>query len=475
MIDELQVLQDLERRLIDGCCPTPRRGLHRWPWAAAGALTAAVAGVAALFVLGSASVAPTAALALNRAAAAVALQPSQAPLRPGEFWYTRTIASSRAPLPIVPRIVTSGQPPLVWFLQRESSETWIGLDGTLRERHVELSIRFASSVGRARWRAARQPLPHIAASDSITAGDGWFPPQGAGGLVDVGDGLFSYRQLMALPTDVLALRARIEAAQAGFQARLDRAFARAKGHGVAGMQYAAGPRVTAMQLQAESDLQAIAMLLASPIPTDVRASLYRVAATLPGVRYAGEARDPLGRSGVAVAIGHGPQETRMIFDPDTGALLADVFGDYLTSTIVAQGVVGSIDALPHAVAPVPGPRGLEPQVLAVHPRVGGRRTAFTLEVLNHGTRGRRAPAPAFDAMLFGPSGPRCQSSVSSSPFVTLARHAVTAARGGVSSTYRLSPRASGASAWCPGRYQLVAVGSGDSNSQSQSAIYFEVR
>jgi hypothetical protein len=453
--------------------------LVRWRWAAAGAMATACTVTVVLLLIGSASVAPPAALALDRAAAAVAQRAGQPPLRPGQYWYTRMIYSGRSPLPIFPRIMPSGHtlgnPPLVWFLTRESAETWIGLDGTLRERHIELARRFASAADRAGWLAARQPPPKIGASDSITAGDGWFPPQLSGALGDPGDGLFSYRQLLSLPTEVSALRARIERALAAFQARRQRAFSQAaKGTGYAAMQYTAGQGVSATDLQAESDLQAIALLLASPIPTGVRASLYRVAATLPGVRYAGRMHDPLGRSGVAVAVGHGPHETRMIFDPHAGALLAYVFGGYVTTATVAQGVVGSISGLPRGVASIPGPPGLEPEVLAIYPRVGGSRTAFTLERSSRGSKAPRDVARAFDALLFGPTGPGCRSSLAGSPFVTLPRGTVTARHGRVTHIYRLSPSVVGASAWCAGRYQLQTLASGASNSQSQSAIYFEV-
>jgi hypothetical protein len=106
-------------------------------------------------------------------------------------------------------------------------------------------------------------------------------------------------------------------------------------------------------------------------------------------------------------VGQGSHQTRMIFDPHTGALLANVSGDYVAMTIVAQGVVGSIDALPVGLAPIPGPRGLQPQVLAINPRVGGPRTVFKLELLSHASKAPRAGASALGALLAGPTGPRC--------------------------------------------------------------------
>jgi hypothetical protein len=78
----------------------------------------------------------------------------------------------------------------------------------------------------------------------------------------------------------------------------------------------------AVTKRALSDLNTIGWLLAMPVPADVRAALYRTAATLPGVRYDGTARDALGRSGTEISVGNGPAEKRLIFNEHTGALLA---------------------------------------------------------------------------------------------------------------------------------------------------------
>ncbi|GII75357.1 hypothetical protein Sru01_03390 [Sphaerisporangium rufum] len=72
--------------------------------------------------------------------------------------------------------------------------------------------------------------------------------------------------------------------------------------------------------------QAAELLLELPTPPDVRAGLFRMLAGLPGVGSAGEVRDPLGRTGMGVALrtclpSYG-QETRIMFDEPTGRLLA---------------------------------------------------------------------------------------------------------------------------------------------------------
>ncbi|MBV9855505.1 MAG: CU044_5270 family protein [Streptosporangiaceae bacterium] len=73
-------------------------------------------------------------------------------------------------------------------------------------------------------------------------------------------------------------------------------------------------------------------LLSDPVSPQVKAAAYRIMAALPGVRSAGEVRDPLGRTGQAagypVAPGSqgeftGQSEDVAIVDPASGALLAE--------------------------------------------------------------------------------------------------------------------------------------------------------
>lgn len=487
MIDQLPVLDELERRLIDGCYPPSGRTRRPWRWASAGVIVVACAVVIVLLTVGSGGGAPSAAMALDRAAAVVARTASHPPLRAGDYWYTRTILSSREPLPIVPRRIpagqTGGQVPLVWFDTRESIETWIGLDGTLRDQQTQLSARFASAADRARWRAAKQTFPQGfgGTSDSITVGDGRFPPQLSGGLQNPGDGLFSYRQLISLPTSVAQLRVRIEQAQAALQARLLQGLRETvtQGPGVRTLQLR-NP-LSAAQTRASSGLQAIAALLAAPVPASLRAALFRVAATLPGITYQGKARDPIGRTGVAISVGTGGYRTRMIFDPNSGELLANAQGTDLISTVVAQGVVDSINQLPANVAPVPGTPRQAPQLLTISPRVGDARTLFTLTLPAPRSASQHGRAPLLAAYLLGPTGPGCRFWASRSPFARIPPGSVT--RHSASSrtyTYRLGPPAIGQSAWCPGRYQLQATPFQNNQpitipDQTGNAIYFEVR
>jgi hypothetical protein len=83
---------------------------------------------------------------------------------------------------------------------------------------------------------------------------------------------------------------------------------------------------TPIARSAVGDLNIIAWLLAMPVSAPVRAALYRTAASLPGVRYNGTALDALGRRGVEISVGSGDDQMRMVFNPQTGALLATSSG-----------------------------------------------------------------------------------------------------------------------------------------------------
>lgn len=490
MSDDLPVLDELERRLIAGCYGTPgsdrdrqRRVRPYWTWIVAGISGAAcIAAVVGAVLLASRSVEPSAALALDRAAAAAASGPG-APLPPGKYWYTRTVDSTRLPIPIVP---TAGPPPsgsapaTVAFDVRQRLETWIGMDGTIRQRDTIISDRFASPAGRKRWLATGQAPPPLSGSDSITAGDGWFPPQ-SGSLGDLGDGLFSYSQLVSLPTSVPKLRSAIERAQAALQWRDQHGLNIQPRHGagVAGMQILqSGTGPSAVDRRAIEDLHTIASLLETPVTASVRGALFRVAASLPGVAYDGPARDPLGRKGMAVSLGNGQFEMRMIFDPHTGVLLASSLSPGgtvrslgyggSTETIIAQGVASSIDSLPGGLKPV-GSTVPPPATISISPRSGATNTSFLLRLSAPAGTSTRASAPQAIAVLNGPTAPGCRSYLLPPPIAHLRDGTVTSAHGKVTYRYRLAATAIGRRRWCAGRY-LLQVGA-----ENQARLYFDVR
>lgn len=67
------------------------------------------------------------------------------------------------------------------------------------------------------------------------------------------------------------------------------------------------------------------LLIGGPLPPKLSAALYRVVAHLPGMQLIGPTRDPLGRAGIAVGyfFKHQPARAELIFNPTTGAFLAE--------------------------------------------------------------------------------------------------------------------------------------------------------
>ena len=375
---------------------------------------------------------------------------------PVRYWYTRTVVAAGAP------VIGIAQPS-----GRETIETWIGTDGTWRQRAIELSNASVSS-------------------DEVIGGDGLFPPQAnANGSVNgvainnrnPGDGLFTWRELQSLPTSTTALRSRIERAVAAQTTRdLNDYVLPGRHHRqiVARLRprYFGGPAgQTGQALIAISDLEA------SPLPTRVRAALFAVTKTLPGVRATNGAHDALGRTGVALSQGGG---LPLIFDPRTGTLLAGVSG-----TVVTQGPVNSITAIPKHVTPIAEPRGLRPPEMAIAPRSGAPDTTFTIHLATPIAAAHSNVAPALEANIFGPTGPGCIYWMSRPSFVHIPPGTAATRAGTVTYTYQLSASAIASLAWCPGRYQLLTSpiwhspaprSPGPTDQQlSHAAAYFTVR
>ena len=429
---------------------------------------------------------------------------SPAPLRVGvgPFWYVRTIGTMRAPRcakPLPGDMNSCGA--TVWFDVVMSTETWVGVDGTMRERSVEVSQRFASPADRARWLASGKPVPvpvSIAQGDALDVGSGHFPspqfeaiapqvppaegpPIGAG-PVDVGDGPFTYRQLLALPTNGVVALARIERAETALRHRYGRMLLRWHSPGarqVARADLAPAPNAG----NSSQELTLIADLDAAPVPTHVRLGLFHAATALPGATVTRRAD-----GGVAVSASHPQwQSVSYSFDRRNGELLTGlpVDGGYpdvarAASTVVAQGLVHSITALPTNLQPIPGvgapplwPSPPAPAIETVSPLVGGRTTVFTvLFAAVPGERPRPAPtawlgitgsaghgtyharSPAFDRrgrFLPGNQGDDpClpPTSVRIRPAMTIYR------AGKLVYVYRVSPQRFNLSGWCAGRYRL---------------------
>jgi hypothetical protein len=408
-------------------------------------------------------------------------------LQAGRFRYTRTVGSLREWMPaggtsIDRRGYTHRHGPEVLFDLRVSDETWIGADGTIRERKIVAGVRFASAAGRREWERYGRPVPDFndiwlgwAPHDSIVVGGREFPAETWGTSWgewlgpfgwDVGDGLFTYRELVSLPTRPAALRARLRRAEQA----LARREARISRHGAVG----AGT-------DAFGQLGDIAGLEISPVPVPVRLALLHVAATIPGVSVTELARDSLGRAGVAVSASAGPGFERLIFDRATGELLEEA----PNVAVIAQGEVDSAYSLPRGVRPVRA-HGAPPQPLrpAISPTVGKATTIFEVTLSSRAGRWAGRP-PALDWMLIGTPGPRCFAGFLPQlpPLEPSARVELA---GKVTYLYRLAPSSARRGSWCPGRYELGVLPESSRRSRApqpspnlspglSSSIFFQVR
>lgn len=376
---------------------------------------------------------------------------------PGQYWYTRTISSQHEWLPaggitIDRRGFSHWHGPHVLFDLRVSEETWVGVDGTIRDRMIVAGVRFAYPADRAKWAAYGRPIPNFnnmwlgwMSHDGITVGGDRFPPGqtvtwgewlGPSGW-DVADGLFSYRELVSLPTGSAALRARLRRAEKALAQRENRT-----GAEIQRLASATAPF---------SELSDIASLLASPVPAGVRLALLHAAVTMPGARVNAHAHDAVGRPGVAVSASAGLAFERLIFNPTTGALLEDA----PDVTVVAQGAVDSADALPNGVRPIraagaPSP----PQTPVISPAVGNRTTVFKVKLA---TPAHRQSRRALDWLLIGTPGPRCFAGFLPRLPTLVASTSVRIA-GSLTSVYKLGPLTGvRRGSWCPGQYELTVM------------------
>ncbi|GAA2633366.1 CU044_5270 family protein [Streptomyces vastus] len=116
----------------------------------------------------------------------------------------------------------------------------------------------------------------------------------------------SYQALRQLPTDSTRLRRQFE-----------RLYERDGGG------ENSGDRTTWMLRQA-------ADVITMPVKPGTRAAAYRLLADLPGIRVQGSVTDPLGREGIGITLPDNPEtplgtvEERLVVDPSTGALLAEL-------------------------------------------------------------------------------------------------------------------------------------------------------
>ena len=441
----------------------------------------------------------------DRGPASVALvrsSPSPVAVGTGPFWYMRTIGTMRAPrcakqLPGVMHRCAS----TVWFDVVMSTETWVGTDGTMRQRSVEVSQRFASPADRARWLTSRKPIPvpiSVAQGDALDIGSDHFPssvfgeiaadvppiegPPAGAGPVDVGDGLFTHGQLLAVPARGEAALARIDQAWTELRDRYGRMLERWHSPGARALARADLAPIPNTG-RAIEDLLVIARLDTAPVPVRVRLALLHAATSLPGVTISRGVPDAVT---VSASSPHW-QPLSFTFDSRSGRLRTGqpVDGGYPdvpgpASRVVVQGPVGSVTALPKGVRSIRGlgapplwPAPSAPPAESVSPVVGGPHTIFTiLLAASSGEHAHPAPKawlsitgsagygiyhagkPAYDrrgSFLPGNQGvDPCLPSTSLRvwPFQTIHR------AGTLVFVYRIAARQFHLRSWCAGRYQL---------------------
>ena len=234
---------------------------------------------------------PAAAAALNHAADVAAAQPDGA-----QAGYRHTKSEGAY---LVGVGGSPDHPDGVWALVPVSREIWVGPDGSGRlvERRGE-PIWFGPA-DRAAWEA--EGSPDMRGTPFSDTRFGPTPPGVDLSVPQPGPGSLYYQNVDALPTDVGALRHKIDERAA------------ANGGGVTDYE-----RFTIV-----GDL--LRETVAAP---KVRAALYRVAASLNGVELVGSMTDRAGRAGTAVSMtndqsSRGLERRVLIFDPQTSSLLAE--------------------------------------------------------------------------------------------------------------------------------------------------------
>jgi hypothetical protein len=251
------------------------------PTASVAAIFAAVALFMVSLLLRGGQQTTAAAAVLRDAAHIASLRPAHF-LQSGEYAYTKSEGAYFDE-------VSSGSG--TWgALVRITREIWVSSDGSGRIRQTSITPVFLAPGDRALWQAAgAHPLSEL--SNGATY-DRQFGPGGLSAPLEI-DG-FKRNELLGLANNPDALSAAIQAAA----------------------------KRTENPLGYEM-LTIIGDLLSeSASPPQLRASLYKVAATIPGIRLVGTLTDRAGRKGTAVAASRDIAQLDLIFDPATSALLA---------------------------------------------------------------------------------------------------------------------------------------------------------
>ncbi|MDQ2895300.1 MAG: CU044_5270 family protein [Actinomycetota bacterium] len=224
----------------------------------------------------------SAAALLRRAALAAEAAGGPRQMRPGEYWYVHSHTTTLG-------VAVAGRQPhhalvITDALGSLDRQIWVGLDTPSQlQTRVIGPIKFLSASARRDWERAGRP------AQLNSPGDLPLPPN----AFDI-----PYAQLLRLPTNVDAMRRVI----AGRTGRSSTAFRRHEMFTIIG------------------DL-----VREDPVPARVRAALYRVAATIPGIKMLGRTHDGIGRPALAVVLDDpfDHQRDELLFDPHTAKLLGE--------------------------------------------------------------------------------------------------------------------------------------------------------
>lgn len=251
-------------------------------------LAAALAAVAAGLILaltlrgGAANPPSAAALVLQRAARVAEAAGGPRQLRPGEYWYVKsvwTLAGATFP----DSHVRGGILQIPAAVSSYERQAWIGLARPGRVMsHVVGRLIFLTPAARQEWIRAGRPRALPGYRGSLPA-NAFIEP---------------YQTLLRLPTKVDAL----------WQ-----------------LLYREAGKGSAAWKRHEMFTEIGDLLREDPIPAKVRAALYRVAARIPGIQVLGLTRDGIGRPALAIALNdtlYG-MRSELLFDPKTSRLLGE--------------------------------------------------------------------------------------------------------------------------------------------------------
>lgn len=270
--------------------PTRRRRLGLASLAAAVLVAVALLALPVVLPFGSpASIDPATASLLHRFSSRALKTPQEPAPQPGQYVYERTRSS------VLYAFTSSGTGASFRYFTPSTEEQWLGTDG---------SGRSASSIGQPTFltNADRQAYEGYVASGYMEEEWGGFDwgrtytdASRAGELI-----FFDFSDL---PTDVDELKGMIER-----------------------REIIGGPEGDWETFNLSADI-----LTWSYAPPELRAALFEVMATLPGISASGQTHDAFGRPGIVVGYTHDDWRQEIVLDRRTGQVLerrwVSVFGD----------------------------------------------------------------------------------------------------------------------------------------------------